>query len=203
MPQSLSAVYIHLVFSTKDRHPFLRDLALRSEMHAYLGGVSKKLKCPPVIIGGAEDHVHLLVHLGRETLQSELVKEVKRVSSLWVKQRDPALNGFSWQGGMGYSQLALQILIQYESTLPNKKNITGRCHSLMNSVHYSKNTALNGMSSMSGIDTCLFRSINHVVFICQSSRSKQTYPLFCVELDSLCGEIFQRIPETGKRLQLI
>ncbi len=121
LPQSLSAVYIHLVFSTKDRHPFLRDLALRSEMHAYLGGVSKKLKCPPVIIGGTEDHVHLLVHLGRETPQSELVKEVKRVSSLWVKQRDPALNGFSWQGGYGIFSVSSSNLDSVRDYIANQE----------------------------------------------------------------------------------
>jgi len=48
MPQSLSAVYIHLVFSTKDRIPYLREKTMRDELHAYLGGISKKLECPPM-----------------------------------------------------------------------------------------------------------------------------------------------------------
>ena len=52
MPQSLSAVYLHLVFSTKDRYHWLRDEALRQELHAYLGGVSNTLNCPPVMVGG-------------------------------------------------------------------------------------------------------------------------------------------------------
>jgi len=52
MPQSLSAVYIHLVFSTKERRPFLRDRNTRAELHAYLGGISKTLDCPPIIVGG-------------------------------------------------------------------------------------------------------------------------------------------------------
>jgi hypothetical protein len=47
MPQSLSAVYIHLVFSTKDRRPLLRDKPTRDALHSYLGGVSKQLDCPP------------------------------------------------------------------------------------------------------------------------------------------------------------
>ena len=49
MSQSLSAVYIHLVFSTKDRRPLLRDRDTREALHAYLGGVSKTLDCPPII----------------------------------------------------------------------------------------------------------------------------------------------------------
>src|SRR6267378_4224644 len=58
MPQSLSAVYIHLVFSTKDRRPLLRDRPTRDALHSYLGGVSKQLDCPPILVGGVEDHIH-------------------------------------------------------------------------------------------------------------------------------------------------
>ncbi len=101
MPQSLSSVHIHLVFSTKEREPFLRDTEIQKEMHAYLGGVSKKLDCSPVIVGGAEDHVHLLCRLARTISQADWVKEIKRVSSIWIKQREPALAAFAWQGGYG------------------------------------------------------------------------------------------------------
>jgi putative transposase len=101
MPQSLSAVHIHLVFSTKGREPFLRNAQLRKEMHAYLGGISKELYCPPVIVGGTEDHVHLLCRLARTISQADWVKEIKRVSSIWVKQKDPASADFAWQGGYG------------------------------------------------------------------------------------------------------
>ena len=101
MPQSLSSVHIHLVFSTKDREPFLRDAVIQKEMHAYLGGVSKELDCSPVIVGGTEDHVHLLCRLARTLSQSDWVKEIKRVSSIWIKQREPELAAFAWQGGYG------------------------------------------------------------------------------------------------------
>lgn len=58
MPPSLSIICIHLVFSTKDRRPFLRDQKIRGTLHAYLGEVFKRLDCPPILIGGVEDHVH-------------------------------------------------------------------------------------------------------------------------------------------------
>jgi REP element-mobilizing transposase RayT len=74
MPQSLSAVHIHLVFSTKGREPFLRNVQVREEMHAYLGRISKELDCPPVIVGGMEDHVHLLCRLARTISQADWVK---------------------------------------------------------------------------------------------------------------------------------
>lgn len=99
MPQSLSAVYIHLVFSTKERRPFLRDRAIRESLHAYLGGISKTLDCPPIIVGGIEDHVHLLARFGRTITQAEWVKELKRVSNLWLKEQGRTYADFQWQGG--------------------------------------------------------------------------------------------------------
>jgi REP element-mobilizing transposase RayT len=98
MSQSLSAVYIHLVFSTKYRYPFLRDSGLRKDLHAYLGGSSKNLDCPPLLVGGVEDHVHLLARFGRTITQAEWVKELKRVSNLWLKE-EAGLRQFSWQSG--------------------------------------------------------------------------------------------------------
>jgi REP element-mobilizing transposase RayT len=96
MPQSFSAVYIHLVFSTKERRPFLRDSATREALHAYMGGISSTLDCPPIIIGGIEDHVHVLARFGRTITQADWVKELKRISNLWLKEKK---NSIEWQGG--------------------------------------------------------------------------------------------------------
>src|SRR5437764_6736977 len=101
MPQSLSVVNLHLVFSTKERRPWLRDPILRAEMHAWLSGVSLQLGCPAVLVGGVEDHVHILARQGRTISQADWVKELKRTSSLWIKKRDPASQDFAWQGGYG------------------------------------------------------------------------------------------------------
>jgi len=101
MPRSYSSVYIHLVFSTKDRTPFLKDRAIREELFRYLGGVSNRLDCRPVIVGGAFDHVHILAALGKSTSQADWVKELKRVSTDWVREQEPELSRFMWQGGYG------------------------------------------------------------------------------------------------------
>ena len=77
MPQSLSVVYIHLVFSTKERRPFLRDPKLRANVHGYLGEISKRLNCPPILVGGVEDHVHLLARFGRTITQAEYVADAE------------------------------------------------------------------------------------------------------------------------------
>src|SRR5215207_8086085 len=101
MPQSLAKILVHTVFSTKDRRPFLRDPALRDEMHHYLGGILSNLGCQPIIGGGVEDHVHLLCALGRTCCPSDMVKEVKRGSSLWIKTKSTKHQEFSWQNGYG------------------------------------------------------------------------------------------------------
>jgi REP element-mobilizing transposase RayT len=116
MPQSLSAVYIHLVFSTKDRRPFLRDKPARDALHSYLGGISKQLDCPPILVGGVEDHMHLLARFGRTLSQAEWVKELKRVSNLWLKERGRDYADFEWQGGyadFSVSQSNLEPVKQY------------------------------------------------------------------------------------------
>ena len=101
MPQSLSAVYVHLIFSTKERRPFLQDTAFRASVHAYLGAVSRELDCPALLVGGVEDHVHILARLGRPITQSDWVKELKRVSNGWIKTQHADLQDFQWQAGYG------------------------------------------------------------------------------------------------------
>jgi REP element-mobilizing transposase RayT len=69
-----SAVYVHLVFSTKNRRPFLHDKPMRDALHSYLGGVSKQPDCPPICVGSLEDHVHLLARFGRTITQAPRLK---------------------------------------------------------------------------------------------------------------------------------
>ena len=116
MPQSLAAVYLHAVFSTKERHRFLGEPSLRIEMHAYLGGISKRLNCPAIITGGTDDHIHQLIRFSRTITQAEWIKEVKRASSLWIKQREPRLGNFAWQAGYGMFSVSpadLYVVRQY------------------------------------------------------------------------------------------
>ena len=101
MPQSLAKILVHTVFSTKDRRPFLREKSLRDELHRYLGGILAHHDCQPLIIGGVEDHVHLLSTLARTCAAAEMVKEVKRGSSLWLKTKSGDLSDFAWQNGYG------------------------------------------------------------------------------------------------------
>lgn len=119
MPQSLSAVYIHLVFSTK-RHPFLRYETTRMSVHSYLGGISKQLGCAPIITGGMEDHVHLLARFGRTITQAEWVKELKRVSNLWIKEQY-SIRNFEWQSGYADFSVSASNLEQVKRYIQNQQ----------------------------------------------------------------------------------
>ena len=121
MPQSLSAVYHHLVFSTKDRRPLLRDKGVRESLHAYLGGISKTLECPPILIGGVEDHVHLLCRFGRTITQADWVKELKRVSNGWLKEQGRDYADFEWQGGYADFSVSRSNLDQVQQYIANQE----------------------------------------------------------------------------------
>jgi REP element-mobilizing transposase RayT len=105
MPQTLIQIYVHLVFSTKNRQPFLRDKSLRDNLHAYLAGICETQHAPAIIIGGVEDHVHLLCRLAKTLDVSTLIRELKRDSSKWIKEHDPRLADFAWQNG--YAALSI------------------------------------------------------------------------------------------------
>jgi REP-associated tyrosine transposase len=109
--QSLSKILVHIIFSTKGRYPFLHDVAIRQEMHAYLCGIFNKRESPALLVGGVSDHVHILCQLSRTTGVSNLIGEAKRASSLWIKEKQDMLGQFNWQSGygafsIGQSQLA-------------------------------------------------------------------------------------------------
>jgi putative transposase len=99
MPQSLSNLLIHLIFSTKDRYPFLaqNDMLLRT--HAYLGGILRESDCPSLTIGGTADHVHAFFRLSRTQQMAKVVETLKSRSSRWLKSE--GVGNFAWQRGYG------------------------------------------------------------------------------------------------------
>jgi REP element-mobilizing transposase RayT len=101
MPQSLVQIYVHIVYSTKSRQPFLKEPDFRQRTHAYLAGIFKNVKCPAVVIGGTDDHVHALCRLGKNIEVANLIRDVKRDSTKWIKIERPALDEFHWQAGYG------------------------------------------------------------------------------------------------------
>ena len=114
MPQSLAKILVHTVFSTKERRPFVRDKAVRDELHRYLGGILTNLGCQPIIVGGVEDHVHLLCALSRTCNAAEIVKELnvfRRERAVGVSIGSYVMSKFVVLGGITIFQAALIALV--------------------------------------------------------------------------------------------
>jgi REP element-mobilizing transposase RayT len=100
MPQSLSKVILHIIFSTKDREPWF-DSDVQPRIHAYLATICRDLGAELVHVGGVADHVHILTALPRTLSQAELIEQIKKASSRWIKTLHARYRGFFWQRGYG------------------------------------------------------------------------------------------------------
>jgi len=100
MPQSLSKVYVHITFSTKNRQNLIDD-AIKDSLYEYIGGVCKGLECNPVNVGGHKNHIHVLCILSRKVAQMKLLEEIKKRSSKWIKTKGESYSNFYWQDGYG------------------------------------------------------------------------------------------------------
>lgn len=100
MPQSLSKVTIHAVFSTKNRTPWLNE-TLQPGLFAYLAGILKHSGNHPVIVGGHTDHIHMLFGQSKTVTLAKTIEAVKVSSSIWIKEQNPQLQDFAWQKGYG------------------------------------------------------------------------------------------------------
>ena len=100
MPQSLSAILIHLIFSTKNRERLITE-AIEKELHPYMAKIFHELKSPTLTIGGTDDHVHILFSLARTIEIATLLEKVKAKSSRWIKTKGEEFKDFHWQRGYG------------------------------------------------------------------------------------------------------
>ena len=98
MPQSLGKILVHVIFSTKNREPTILP-QVRSELHAYVTGILKNVQCPSIQTGGTADHPHTLLLLARTRTIADVIEEMKKSSSAWMKQQ--GLRSFFWQAGYG------------------------------------------------------------------------------------------------------
>jgi REP element-mobilizing transposase RayT len=118
MPQSLSKVILHIIFSTKNREPWL-DYDVQLRMHAYLATICRDLGAEFVRVGGVADHVHIVTTLPRTLSQAELIEQIKKISSKWIKTLDARYRGFFWQRGysaFSVSPSQLDAVLQYVET---------------------------------------------------------------------------------------
>lgn len=121
MSQSLSKIWTHLIFSTKDRYPFLSNENIRGDLHAYLASILKANNCPTLIVGGVSDHVHALFVLSKNHSIADIVYEIKRSSSKWAKRQALNLREFYWQAGYGAFSVSQSHVEQVEQYIRDQE----------------------------------------------------------------------------------
>src|SRR5579859_5895698 len=100
MANTFTCLQYHVVFSTKNREPWLRaDIEERA--WEYLGGIARTNGLKPLLVGGVEDHVHLLLGIPPTVPVSEALRQLKGGSSGWIKQNLAGCRSFGWQDGYG------------------------------------------------------------------------------------------------------
>jgi len=98
MAQSLSKLYVHLIFQIKNTSVSIRNED-KDDLYAYMGSIIKDNQSIPILINGTKDHIHILCVLSKNIALAKLTEEIKRHSSRWIKTVRQNYNQFVWQGG--------------------------------------------------------------------------------------------------------
>jgi len=109
MAQSLSKLFVHLIFHIKNNSCLIRKQD-KLELYAYMGGIIKDNESSPIIINGTKDHVHILCLMSKNIALAKLIEEIKRHSSRWIKTKDVYYSKFAWQGGYGGFSVSPSLL---------------------------------------------------------------------------------------------
>ena len=121
MAQSLSKIYIHLIFHIKSTSPKIRENDL-GRLHQYIGKLVKTSGCTEIKAGGIGDHVHVLFILSKDVTISQIVEEIKRNSSRWIKDFDPVYyRFFAWQGGYAAYSISQSVVDKTLQYIDNQK----------------------------------------------------------------------------------
>ena len=98
MANTYTCLHLHLVFSTRNREPWIIP-EVENQVWSYLGGICRSHGVKAQHIGGVEDHVHLLVGFPPTLALSNWMKRLKGESSKWISDELPHMRGFAWQDG--------------------------------------------------------------------------------------------------------
>jgi REP-associated tyrosine transposase len=120
MPQSLAKIYLHLVFSTKDRDRVIHD-AIRPDLHAYFGGVLHGMGCAPIEINSEPEHTHLLFLMSRTYSMAQVVEGLKTSSNQWLKAHGNRFDRFSWQRGYAAFSVSQSNADEVRSYIRNQR----------------------------------------------------------------------------------
>ena len=120
MPQSLSKVYVHITFSTKHRYPFI-DPRIEKSLWGVIGQEVNNNGSQVIQVGGFDDHVHILLNLGRTQTIAKLIGPVKANSSSWIKHQGKKYKNFYWQDGYGAFSVSPNSVDRVISYIQNQR----------------------------------------------------------------------------------
>ncbi|PQO28236.1 IS200/IS605 family transposase [Blastopirellula marina] len=120
MPQSFASLYVHLIFSTKNRESWIED-EWSPRLYEYVAGTLRKQNDQLLIGGGMADHIHLLISMSRESSIVDIVRNVKSNSSRWIHENFPGSTGFAWQAGYAAFSVSRSALPEVRQYIENQK----------------------------------------------------------------------------------
>jgi putative transposase len=120
MAQTLVSLYVHVVFSTKNRANIISP-EIENELWSYLGGILNNNKSKLLASNGTENHIHLLISLSKNIGLSELVGDIKRDSSKWIKTKGEKYQKFQWQDGYGAFSVGHTQIKDVKTYVANQK----------------------------------------------------------------------------------
>ncbi|PQO47837.1 IS200/IS605 family transposase [Blastopirellula marina] len=120
MPQSFASLYVHLIFSTKYREPWIED-DWSPRLYEYISGTLRKQSHKLIIGGGMSDHIHLLISISRDSSIVDLVRNVKANSSRWVHEQMPNASTFAWQAGYAAFSVSQSALADVRGYIESQK----------------------------------------------------------------------------------
>lgn len=121
MGQSLSKLFVHIVFHTKNEHVFIKN-EHKKELYAYIGAIIKDNGSIPILINGVEDHVHILCVMSKNISLAKFVEEIKRHSSRWIKSRDEHYRLFAWQNGYSGFSVSSSVVEKTKLYIQNQES---------------------------------------------------------------------------------
>lgn len=120
MAQTLVKLYVHIIFSTKNRADFILP-EIEEELFSYIGGISNNNNSKLLAANGTTNHIHLLISMSKNIELSELVGDIKRDTSKWVKTKGSAFSRFQWQNGYGAFSVGYTQIEEVKKYIANQK----------------------------------------------------------------------------------
>lgn len=120
MAQSLSQLYVHIIFHTKYNQDLI-DAAIETELYAYIGGIIKANGSLPIKINGTPNHIHILSTMSKNIALAKFVEEIKRNSSRWIKTKGEQYQEFAWQGGYAGYSVSQSVVEKVARYIDNQK----------------------------------------------------------------------------------